>query len=119
MNGSVYLAHHGVKGQKWGVRRYQNKNGTYTNLGKSRKKELLKGFGVSAAAGLAGGILAGAAGFALSTTNPAFLSTAAVTYIGKTAVSASLNSSAQFAVKAISESKTTDIGRRSIRGDAR
>lgn len=116
MDSYTYLMHHGVKGQKWGVRRYQNKNGTYTNLGRSRRKELLKGVGVSAAAGLAGGALAGAVGFALSTTNPAFLSTAAVTYIGKTAVSASLNSSAQFAVKSIAESKTTDIGRRSIKG---
>ena len=23
-----YLAHHGIKGQKWGVRRYRNKAGT-------------------------------------------------------------------------------------------
>lgn len=31
------IYHYGVKGQKWGVRRYQNKDGTLTNLGKSRK----------------------------------------------------------------------------------
>lgn len=38
-NGELY--HHGVKGQKWGVRRYQNKDGTLTSLGKRRdaKKE--------------------------------------------------------------------------------
>ena len=29
-----YLAHHGVKGQKWGVRRYQNPDGTLTREGK-------------------------------------------------------------------------------------
>lgn len=39
MNYELY--HHGIKGQKWGVRRYQNKDGSLTQKGKKRySKEL-------------------------------------------------------------------------------
>lgn len=32
------LYHHGIKGQKWGVRRFQNEDGTRTAAGKKREK---------------------------------------------------------------------------------
>lgn len=31
-----YLAHHGIKGMRWGVRRFQNADGSYTSAGKKR-----------------------------------------------------------------------------------
>ena len=38
MNNELY--HHGIKGQKWGVRRYQNKDGSLTPAGKLHVSEL-------------------------------------------------------------------------------
>ena len=35
----TYLAHHGILGQKWGIRRFQNKDGTYTEAGKKRRNK--------------------------------------------------------------------------------
>ena len=60
------LYHHGIKGMKWGVRRYQNVDGTYTSAGKRRRnadddssssvsgvgKKIAKGLAIGAAAGL-------------------------------------------------------------------
>lgn len=43
-----YISHHGIKGQKWGIRRFQNKDGSWTDQGKRRystgtyKRELNK-----------------------------------------------------------------------------
>lgn len=34
------LFHHGIKGQKWGVRRFQNENGTLTEEGKKRYSDM-------------------------------------------------------------------------------
>ena len=36
MNDHIYLAHHGIKGMKWGVRRFQNADGSLTSAGKRR-----------------------------------------------------------------------------------
>lgn len=33
-----YLAHHGILGQKWGIRRFQNKDGSLTSEGRKRRQ---------------------------------------------------------------------------------
>jgi len=40
MNKELY--HHGIRGQRWGVRRYQNADGTLTEAGKARYGDKLK-----------------------------------------------------------------------------
>lgn len=35
-NDGAYLMHHGIKGQKWGIRRFQNEDGSLTEAGKKR-----------------------------------------------------------------------------------
>lgn len=37
---SFELYHHGIKGQRWGIRRFQNKDGSLTNAGKKRRARL-------------------------------------------------------------------------------
>lgn len=34
----AYLAHHGVKGMRWGIRRYRNKDGSLTSEGRKREQ---------------------------------------------------------------------------------
>jgi hypothetical protein len=35
-NDGTYLAHHGIKGQRWGIRRFQNPDGSLTEAGRRR-----------------------------------------------------------------------------------
>ena len=46
------LYHYGVKGMKWGVRRYQNENGSLTEAGKKRLKKYVNENGELTAKGL-------------------------------------------------------------------
>lgn len=34
------LYHHGIKGMKWGIRRYQNKDGSLTPQGKKKYEKI-------------------------------------------------------------------------------
>ena len=36
---TTYMAHHGIFGQKWGRRRYQNKDGSLTPAGELRYRK--------------------------------------------------------------------------------
>lgn len=72
---SYELYHHGIKGQKWGIRRFQNRDGTYTNAGKRRRNDdydgpessrSSSGIGKKIATGLAIGAAAGLAAYAMA-----------------------------------------------------
>lgn len=65
------LMHHGIKGQKWGVRRFQNEDGSLTSAGKSRNSERSKkkksgNIGKKVAIGLATAGALGAGAYLLS-----------------------------------------------------
>ena len=55
----TYLVHHGIKGQRWGIRRYQNEDGSWTEAGKKHRgldiaKKVGKGVAVGAGVAAAG-----------------------------------------------------------------
>lgn len=99
-----YLAHHGVKGQHWGVRRYQNKDGSLTVEGyqhyglnpdgskfRGRKERgytdatvssFRKGAAVGAVAGAALGYTAGPVGAYTGATVGAFVGSVGGTVVG-------------------------------------
>lgn len=70
MTHSNSLCHYGIKGQKWGVRRYQNPDGTLTAKGKKRysdddQNETRSDTGKKIAKGLAAGAAVGLAAYAM------------------------------------------------------
>lgn len=52
----TYIYHHGIKGMKWGIRRYQNKDGSLTPAGKKRRMGAISRTAVKGVAKLHGGI---------------------------------------------------------------
>jgi hypothetical protein len=110
MSNATYLAHHGIKGQKWGIRRYQNPDGSLTDEGRRRygfgkgagglmtqntKERMLQGGKLGAKIGTGLGAVSGAVGIAglvgAGFTNPAALVGIGAGYLASGAVSGTLD----------------------------
>lgn len=131
MDKNVYLSHHGIIGQKWGVRRYQNPDGSLTSLGKEhygsgnyrRKKQrksngeikkIAKNTAKATAVGLLGGLATGAVTYGIATINPALLGTSTITLVGRTAVIAAANAMFQTGIKEVASYESTKHGERFV-----
>lgn len=123
------LYHHGILGQKWGIRRFQNRDGTYTSAGKRRRNDDLEGtipnqrsssgIGKKVATGLAIGAAAGLAAYGLSHLNEDHI-LAAKDYFAKNMpewrnkAAASLKEAAKKAGKASAEAALAAVGTMAI-----
>lgn len=94
-----YLYHHGIKGQHWGVRRYQNPDGSLTPEGRARYRSALadnvisrgiKGAKIGTAVGAGLGVAAAGimgAGFVAAGVPVAAIAGSALATVGSSAVS--------------------------------
>ena len=58
-DGTLYLSHHGIRGQRWGVRRFQNRDGSLTNAGRKRLGYATKGAAQTVSKAFKAGVKAG------------------------------------------------------------
>lgn len=103
-NSTTYIAHHGIKGQKWGIRRYQNPDGTLTDEGRRRygfgkgadsmvtentKSRIKQGVKLGAKIGAGMGVVGGAvsAGVAITALSPYVAAGTVAAYAGSAFVS--------------------------------
>ncbi len=125
----ISLAHHGIKGQKWGIRRYQNEDGSLTDEGyrhygygkrglfaPNTKSKMKTGAKVGATAGAAIGVTdAAAAGLLLAGVYPpAALAVAGATSIALWTAHGALTG---LGYGAIAGAATTHAGRQAIEND--
>lgn len=110
-----YIAHHGVKGQKWGVRRYQNKDGTRIKSGRSSEvKRIAKKVGKSVVIGAVGGLASGAVTLAFAAAAPGTLPTSAVFAVGKSICTRTATSAGMTLASEIMDSSAVSSGKKKV-----
>lgn len=110
-----YIAHYGVKGQKWGVRRYQNKDGTRIKSSRgSEVKQIAKKVGKSVAVGAVGGIASGAVTLAFAAAAPGTLPTSAVFAVGKSVCTRAATSAGMTLASELMNSSAVSSGKKKV-----